>query len=119
MNTFSWFEFILFSLAVFRLSRLVVYDKIMESFRSPFMKEYKEVNEEGETEVFIVPREKGVRGWIGELLSCYWCTGIWASVGLLLLKENFPLFSHYLLYILAAAGLAALIETFIQSKIDN
>ncbi len=22
---------------------------------------------------------KGLRKWIGELLSCYWCTGVWVS----------------------------------------
>ena len=67
-------------LAVFRLTRLIVFDKIMEPFRRPFFTEIEEKDEQGKVEIYLIPKEKGIRSWIGELLSCYWCTGFWVSL---------------------------------------
>ncbi|SFB98302.1 Protein of unknown function [Bacillus sp. OV322] len=81
---------ILLGLASFRLTRLIVYDKITEFFRRPFFNEIEKENEEGVTEIYLLPKDKGIKRWIGELLSCFWCTGIWVSIflyGLYLLKN--------------------------------
>ncbi|MDQ7860281.1 DUF1360 domain-containing protein [Peribacillus frigoritolerans] len=34
-----------------------------------------------------MPKEKGLLGWIGQLLSCFWCVGVWVS-----LFSGFPLY---------------------------
>ncbi|WP_062104413.1 DUF1360 domain-containing protein [Bacillus niameyensis] len=115
----NWFSFILLSLAVFRLTRLIVYDQITSFLRSPFMEEVEETNEEGLSEVFLIPRAHGFRGWIGQLISCYWCTGIWASIFLLALKWTVPNVGDPLILLFAVAGLAAIFETIIQAiKLD-
>ncbi|MGG0719060.1 DUF1360 domain-containing protein [Robertmurraya massiliosenegalensis] len=110
----SWMEFIVISLASFRLTRLIVFDKITEFIRSPFFVEEVEVNENGEEEVYYVPKSGGFTHFIGELLSCYWCTGIWSAAGLCLFYLQLPAFATPFLLILAVAGIAAIIETIIQ-----
>lgn len=102
----SFEQFFILSLASFRLTRLMVFDKITEFIRSPFFDEVIE-----EDEVYLVPKSKGIRKWIGELLSCYWCTGIWASLVLLLGYIFLPIVSFPIILLLAVAGLGGIIET--------
>ncbi|WP_077211211.1 DUF1360 domain-containing protein [Bacillus dakarensis] len=106
-------ELVIISFASFRLTRLIVFDKITEFIRAPFFEEVFEVNEEGEEEVYFVPKKGRMKGFIGELISCYWCTGIWSSVGLCLFYLFWPSIATPILIILAVAGIAAVIETFI------
>ncbi|GIN62993.1 membrane protein [Robertmurraya siralis] len=110
----SWMELIVISLASFRLTRLIVFDKISEFIRNPFFEEEIEVNENGNEEVYLVPKKGLIKNFIGELLSCYWCTGIWSAAGLCLFYLKWPLFAFPFLLILAVAGIAAIIETIIQ-----
>ncbi|RIW30202.1 DUF1360 domain-containing protein [Bacillus salacetis] len=111
-------QLIIMGLAVFRLTHLIVYDKITEFLRSPFFDEVEEKDERGKLEVYLVPKQTLIRGWIGELLSCYWCTGIWAAGGLYALFIFLPAVANPLLVILAAAGFASIIETVIQRWIS-
>ncbi len=113
---FSSFEFIMYSLAVFRITRLIVFDQITEWMRRPFMIEYVEKNEEGEEEMYVAPKEGGFSGWLGSLLSCYWCTGIWVATALFILHLIDSQISLILMTVFAAAGVAALLETFIQKS---
>ncbi|WAA13082.1 DUF1360 domain-containing protein [Fervidibacillus halotolerans] len=105
--------FLLFVLASFRLTRLIVFDKITEFIRRPFMEEVTEMDEKGEEVVYIVPKSRGIRKWVGELLACYWCTGIWVSAFLLLIYYIDPYVSTPILLLFAIAGAASLIETVI------
>ncbi|WP_339149697.1 MULTISPECIES: DUF1360 domain-containing protein [unclassified Sutcliffiella] len=114
----SWFWFLLLGLASFRLTRLIVLDKIAAFIRRPFMEEIEEKNDKGEIEEYIVLKGKGIRRWIGELLSCYWCTGIWVTTGLFLLMMFYPLAGKPVLFILAAAGIAGIIESILSKLID-
>ncbi|MBM7717344.1 DUF1360 domain-containing protein [Siminovitchia sp. FSL H7-0308] len=115
----SWMELGLLSLAIFRLTRLFVYDEIMEWLRKPFMKEYEEENEAGEKEVYYMPIERGFRGWVGSLLSCYWCTGVWIAAGLYVCYVSAPIIAEPIIVIFSLAGLAALIETIVQAIISD
>ncbi|WP_100403303.1 DUF1360 domain-containing protein [Bacillus sp. FJAT-42315] len=112
-------EILIFILASFRLTRLVVFDEITEPLRRPFFIEMMEQTENGETETFIVPKEKGVIGFLGRLLSCYWCTGFWVSVFWVLFYFFFPIMAEPLLLIFAIAGGAALVETVVQYLIKD
>ncbi|KOP81764.1 DUF1360 domain-containing protein [Cytobacillus solani] len=115
----SFMELLILALASFRLTRLLVYDKITEFIRRPFFEELEETNKDGEVEIYLVPKKGGIRGFFGNLLSCYWCTGVWSSIILCLLYLfNMPLTLPILL-VLAVAGLAALIETAIQNWMEN
>ncbi|MEH7085263.1 DUF1360 domain-containing protein [Neobacillus drentensis] len=115
----TFLHLLLLSLASFRLTRLLVFDKITEFIRVPFFNEIKEVNEYGEMEVYYVPKEKGVKKFFGELLSCYWCTGIWTSIGIVSLSMLFPDFSFPIIIILAVAGFASIMETIVQFFIEK
>lgn len=110
----SWMELIIISLASFRLTRLLVFDKITEFIRTPFFNEELEVNEHGEEEVYYVPKEGLLKNFIGELLSCYWCTGVWSAAAISLFYLMWPVFAFPFLLILAVAGIAAIMETLIQ-----
>ncbi|WP_066071229.1 DUF1360 domain-containing protein [Neobacillus soli] len=107
------------SLASFRLTRLIVFDKITEFIREPFFDEVAEENEEGEIEVYYIPKKTGAGKFLGELLSCYWCTGIWAStavVGMFLLS---PDYTTPVILVLAVAGLASILESIVQLFIEK
>ncbi len=111
----SWFLFVLFSLAVFRLTRLIVFDTIMAPLRNLFHDEVEEKDEKtGQIETYIVMKGKGFRAWIGELLSCYWCTGVWCTAILLILYALIPTAAEWLILLLAIAGFAGMLETLVS-----
>lgn len=111
-------ELLLFSLASFRLTRLLVFDKITAFIRKPFFEEM-EVEENGKMEIYIVPKKTGLKGWIGELLNCYWCTGIWMAIFIVLSNMVWPQWASPVIIILAVAGLGSIIETAIQRAITE
>ena len=111
---FSFMELIVLALASFRLTRLVVYDSITNFIRKPFSEEKEEMNGNGEIEVYIIPKKGGLRGFIGELVNCYWCMGVWSSLFLIILYWHYPLVANPIILVLAVAGLAAVIETIVQ-----
>ena len=85
----GFFEFFVISLAVFRLTRLLVYDSIALWIRDLFFEIKKEWNEK--EAVFVVKRslaKSGIRRKLGELLLCPWCVGTWVAL--------FVLFGYYL-----------------------
>ncbi|WP_273122501.1 DUF1360 domain-containing protein [Metabacillus sp. HB246100] len=114
----SWLELMLIGLASFRLTRLIVFDKITTFLRAPFHKEVEEVNEAGEVEIFIEIKGTGVRSWIGELLSCYWCTGVWCAAFLYGMDQVFPFIGEPFVMILAIAGFAGIIEAVVGKLIE-
>lgn len=113
----TWMEFILLGLASFRLTRLIVYDKITGFLRAPFIDEVTVEEENGQAETYLVPKEEGIRRWIGELLTCHWCTGIWTALIIGVSFMTIPAITLPVTLILAIAGLAAIIETIIQQLI--
>ncbi len=107
----SWLLFFIFALAAFRLTRLIVYDKITAFLGRPFIDELEITEPDGSVSTFTKVKGKGLRKWVGELLSCYWCTGVWVSAFLLVLYNWIPIVAEPLLALLAIAGAAAIIET--------
>jgi len=110
----QWMEFFLLILASFRLTRLIVFDRITESFRKLFLDEVEEQNNDGQTEVYIVPKSGKISGFFGELISCYWCTGVWVAIFLTLLYYFFPSICGPFVLVFAIAGGASLIEAILQ-----
>ncbi len=106
-------------LAAFRVTRLIVFDKIMEPFRRPFFTEIEEKDEEGKVEIYLIPKEKGIHSWIGELLSCYWCTGFWVSLCLTLLYMTHSLVGEMIIFIFAVAAVGSLIEVVVSKILGN
>lgn len=115
----SWLELVVYSFAVYRLTRLIVSDSITSSFRNIFHEEVVEVNEQGEKETYLLIKGTGVKAWFGELISCYWCTGIWSAGILLAIHFFLPVLGEWLLAILALAGIAALLETITRKLLNE
>lgn len=106
----TWIHLAVLILASFRLTHLIVYDEITSFLRAPFLQEVYESDERGEMVTRIEIKGKGLRRWIGSLLSCHWCVGVWSSAFIVLLYWLFPaVFPLFLL--LAVAGGAAIIAS--------
>ncbi|RDI47743.1 DUF1360 domain-containing protein [Falsibacillus pallidus] len=110
----TFIQFFILGFASFRITHLIVFDKITAFLRAPFFDEFTMKDEDGNDAVYIAPKKSGVRGWIGELLSCYWCTGIWVSIALFLSALYFPKWAEPVIIIFAIAGVASLIESAVQ-----
>ncbi|TSB46093.1 DUF1360 domain-containing protein [Alkalicoccobacillus porphyridii] len=107
---YAWLVLIL---AAFRLTRLLVYDEITSWVRQPFV-ETKEEVVDGQSVYYLEPSGKGLRRWMGKLLSCHWCMGVWTTSFLYGGWLLWPGVFIYLAHILALAGAAAIIESLIQ-----
>jgi hypothetical protein len=119
MENVSFLQLMILSLASFRLTRLLVFDKITEFIRHPFFDEVEEENAAGEREIYYIPKPSGPKRFFGELLSCYWCTGIWTAVIVVGSSFLFPGYSWPIFVILAVAGMASILETILQYFMEN
>ncbi|EIJ81827.1 hypothetical protein PB1_02770 [Bacillus methanolicus PB1] len=118
-SDFTFWNVILMGLASFRLTRLIVFDQITYIFRKPFFDEITEVNKNGENEVYLAPKQHGFKKWMGELLSCYWCTGIWASIFVIYLYFFASFTGKVIILILAVAAIGSIIEVIISKILGN
>lgn len=106
----SWIDLIILVLASFRLTHLIVFDEITSFLRRPFFTASYETDEAGQLVRTIQLRGGGIRRWIGSLLSCHWCVGIWVAAAIVALYAYVPA-AYPVLLLLAIAGAAAVIET--------
>ncbi len=110
----SWIHLVILTLASFRFTRLIMYDEITSFIRAPFLTITTDYDNNTEITHNIEIKGSGIRHWIGTLLTCHWCTGIWSSIIIVLLYCYLPL-AFPLLLMLAIAGVAALIETYLAT----
>lgn len=106
----SWMAFVMIVLASYRLTHLIVFDKIAEPLRNRFLKKI-------ETESHEI--KKVPKSMIGYLLTCYWCTGVWSAILLGLMYILFPSIAKYFIFILSIAGGQAILETFVGVNIKK
>lgn len=109
----SWLMLFILILASFRLTRLVVHDKITSFLRRPFIDEIT-LEENGMPVTYTKIKGSGLQYFIGELLSCTWCSGIWCTALLLLIYVFFPHVGEFIILLLAIAGAAGVIETIVN-----
>ncbi|WP_407271735.1 DUF1360 domain-containing protein [Radiobacillus sp. PE A8.2] len=112
----SWFIFMLLGLATFRLTRLLVFDDITSFIRAPFHEEREEVTEDETIEVIIYIKGKGLRRFVGELLSCHWCTGIWCAAILYAGLYFLPTIFFPIIVILSLAAVSSIVQTWVSSR---
>ena len=103
-NNLTLTDFVLMTLATFRLTRLVVYDKIMAFFREQFWDA-----RVLKTKVELVKPEGGPRRTLAELLSCVWCFGLWAS-GMVIFFYLLTPYAFFPILVLALAGVGTLLQ---------
>jgi len=106
----SWIDMVILVLASFRLTHLIVFDEITSFLREPFIKVTYVTDSSGQVVRDFQFKGGAVRQWIGKLLSCHWCVGIWIGVLIVALYMYVPA-AYPVLLILAIAGAAAVIET--------
>ena len=108
MPNLDWMTYLMIILASYRFTHLIVFDKITEFLRNPFLRKEKIVNEEGH-----ISTKKTPTSMFGYLLNCYWCTGIWSAIILGLAYLLIPHISKPVIFILSIAGAQAILETFV------
>lgn len=91
----SWFDFVLLSLATFRIIRLFTYDVITEHIRAYFGK-----------------FDSGYQKEISTLINCPWCVSVWAGLFVTFIFFLHPLFYFFILA-LAVSGMGAFIQILI------
>lgn len=102
------FDVVLIIFAVFRLTRLFVYDKIVEFVRDWFLK----VEEEYRDGSIVAVRRKfdrGVRRAVSDLFDCPWCISVWMALALVFLYFFSPVF-WYVILLLAISGAASFLQ---------
>ncbi len=107
----NFFDVALITLATFRLTRLFVYDKIMQFVRDWFLNKAVSVGDEGE---LLIVRSKPVDGpfrTISELLSCPWCIGMWAALVVSFFYFLTP-YAWFPIFVLAISSLGTLFQLF-------
>lgn len=98
------FDFLLLALATFRLTRLFVYDKIMEWGRDLFLQVRVENGEYVRTKLPYGPRRT-----ISDLLSCPWCVGMWFALFVSFFYFVTP-FAWFPILFLAVGGVGSLFQ---------
>lgn len=102
------YDALLMALAAFRITRLVVYDKITRWFRELFADSV-EYEDGGIHYVEIKPFGSGFRHTIYDLLSCPWCIGFWSSLVIVFCYFVFP-WAWTVILFLAIAGVGSLFQ---------
>jgi uncharacterized protein DUF1360 len=102
------FDLVLLGFAVYRLGRLVAYDKVMESYRALFTRTVPDPSGAGES---VEPkRRSGFQQAIGELLSCPICSGTWIAAGLVYALALAPRPTRMFLAIMSSMGVGELLN---------
>jgi Protein of unknown function (DUF1360) len=105
-------DFMILSLAIFRIIRLVAYDNITLFIREAFL-DVKTVRyaEEGEEFIERVASENSFKRTVSKLLNCPWCIGVWITLLVLYVYVAYPyLFIVFIL--LALSSVASLFQMF-------
>ncbi len=98
-------EFLILSLASFRLTRLFVYDKILAFFREQFW----DIVETPRGKRSLEKPLKGPRRTMADLLSCPWCIGMWAGTTVVFFYYLTE-YAWFPVMALAVAGLGSLFQ---------
>lgn len=109
-------DYLLITLASFRLIRLMVHDKITAFFREQF---YDVADYKGK--VILVKPETGPRRTLADLLSCPWCVGAWAvlTVSFFYLLTPYAFYPTLLLALSSVATMLQLIANLIGWKAEQ
>jgi hypothetical protein len=93
----------LLTLATFRMSRMVAYDKVMQTYRSPVVEVVPHDSGAGET-TQAKPGTTGIKRALGELISCPICNGTWISAGLVYGLCLAPNYTRTLINVMSVMG---------------
>ena len=104
-------DFVVLGFACFRLTHLIVADDITSFLRAPFVDEVVEPDAEGRMNKMQYPKMPKWRGYVGALIACPWCMGVWVGGFLVTGWYLAPEVVFFLSAILAVSGLGISLET--------
>lgn len=104
IQSFTLVDFILVTLATFRLIRLFVYDAITKFVREQFW----DAKKSGKQVVLEKP-PRGPRRTLADLLTCPWCFGVWAAAMVVFFYALSP-YAYYFVLFLAISGVATFLQ---------
>lgn len=107
-RSISVFDALLMALAAFRVTRLIVYDKITRWFRELFVEKRAVIDGE-EKWVEIRSGGLGIRTTIFELMQCPWCIGFWSALAIAVFYFTFD-WAWFVIFFLALAGTGTLLQ---------
>lgn len=107
-SSIELFDFVLISLASFRLIRLFTYDKAMLWFRDFFV-DIERVSMGGETRIIRGEPKGGIKKTLYDLSVCSWCFGAWIALFVSFFYFYTSL-SWFPILFLAVAGLATMFQ---------
>lgn len=102
------FDALMLAFATFRITRLVVYDKIARWFRELFADRH-EYEKDGKAWVEVKPPASGFRHAVYDLLQCPWCIGIWAALVVIFVYFVYP-WGWFFCFFLGLAGAGSLLQ---------
>jgi uncharacterized membrane protein len=108
LSDVSVWEFFILSLAAFRQTRLLVYDKVAQFIRDLWL-DTKQVEEDGVAYVYRSKPKRGFRRLMADLFSCPWCIGVWATVSTVFIYFMWPV-TWFFWLVLAIAGVSSLFQ---------
>lgn len=97
-------DFILMTLATWRLTRLMIYDTVTKFVREQFW----DVVKVGKSYALEKP-PTGPRRTIADLLSCPWCFGVWAAAIIIFFYLITP-YAVYPILLLAVSAVASFLQ---------
>ncbi|MCA9360684.1 DUF1360 domain-containing protein [Candidatus Kaiserbacteria bacterium] len=112
----SLVDYVIITLASWRLTRLFVYDLITKFFREQFW----DVKKVGRGFELVKPKT-GPRRTLADLLDCAWCFGIWATATIIFfyLMTPYAIFPVVLLALSALATFLSNLSRLVASKIGE
>lgn len=116
LDSLSMTDYVLITLASWRLTRLFVYDAITKFFREQFW----DVVKVGRSFALEKPKT-GPRRTLADLLSCPWCFGVWATaiITFLYLITEWSLYPVLLLAISAVATFLQLVANLVGNTAER
>ncbi|SEQ75670.1 DUF1360 domain-containing protein [Piscibacillus halophilus] len=104
----NWLTYLMIILASYRFTHLIVFDKITEFIRKPFLEKKTVKDKKGHIESKEVPTSK-----FGYLLNCYWCAGVWSAIFMAIGYMYIPTIALPIIFIFSIAGAQSILETFV------
>lgn len=102
--------FVILGFACFRITHLIVSDEFMSFFRAFFVNEVNERDAQGRWIKLQYPKLPMWRAYIGALISCPWCTGVWVGALLVIGWYLIPDIIFPISLVFAVSGLGVTVE---------
>lgn len=111
MEGISFLHLTILALASYRLTHLVVYDVIMVPLRQYFVVREFGKGPDGRRIVYSTIQGQGFRNWLGRMINCPWCAGIWVAAAVTAGYWWLPVYAMWFYLFLAIAAIQSLIES--------